>query len=198
MGILGREELENLKSLKQDLVGPIRDFAAEVGEDTVGDAKRFYTAGARKAAQNVRRAQEKAAQQAEALRREQAEMRRRRSALMKRAAITLVFLALFSLAAISLALYARAAEPDELRPGEVCLTGTLPDRANPEFGGTPNRTGELVTEKKRDRISPAFPDCRERQEIFLKNFPADPGFPPRPFVFLSEKARAESQRRKTT
>ena len=62
MGILNREEWENLKSLKQDLVGPIKDFAAEVREDSIGDAKRFYSAEAHKAAQNVRRAQEKAAQ----------------------------------------------------------------------------------------------------------------------------------------
>ena len=141
MGILGREELENLKSLKQDLVGPIRDFAAEVGEDTVGDAKRFYTAGARKAAQGARRAQEKAAQQAEAVRREQAELRKRRSALMKRAAITLVFLALFSLAVISLALYAHAAQPDG--PGPA---GSLPVCESTSCGGVPDRTGEIVTD----------------------------------------------------
>jgi len=145
MGILGKEELENLKSLKQDLVGPIRDFTAEVGEDTIGDAKRFYAAGARKAVQSARRAQEKAAQQAEAVRREQAEMRKRRSTLMKRAAITLVFLALFSLAVISLALYAHAAEPDGPGP-----SGTRPVCEYTARAGSSDRTGEIVKEKKQE------------------------------------------------
>ena len=153
MGILNREEWENLKSLKQDLVGPIKDFAAEVREDSIGDAKRFYSAEAHKAAQNVRRAQEKAAQQAAALRREQAEMRRRRSVLMKRAAIALVVMALFSLAVISLALYAHAAEPDGLRPGADALTpndGRFSAQAENSFdpGAEPFMNGGVVEEAK--------------------------------------------------
>ena len=51
---LSKEETEELESLKQDLVGPVRSFLAEVREDTVGDAKRYYSARARKAQQDVK------------------------------------------------------------------------------------------------------------------------------------------------
>ena len=56
MGILLSDEEK--KSLKRDLVGPVKSFLREVGDDTVGDAKKFYTAKARETEKSVRRAQE--------------------------------------------------------------------------------------------------------------------------------------------
>ena len=128
--IFGKEELENLESLKQDLVGPLKRFAAEVSDDTIGDAKRFYAAQARKAKQKAGLAQKKTAEQLAALRREQAEMQKRRKTLLKRSALTLVFLALFSLVVISFALSSHADEPDQLRLGEACLSKIPPDYEN--------------------------------------------------------------------
>ena len=104
----GKEELENLKSLKRDLVEPVKRFAEEVHDDTIGDAKRFYTAQGKRAQQNARLARERAREKMEAIRREQEEMKKRRSATMKRAAVTMVLLALVSLLLIYAALSAFA------------------------------------------------------------------------------------------
>lgn len=104
----GKEELENLKSLKRDLVEPVKSFMEEVHDDTIGDAKRFYKAQGRKAQQNARLAREKAREKMEAIRREQEEMKKRRAATMKRAAVTLALLAIFSLLLIYAALSAHA------------------------------------------------------------------------------------------
>ena len=120
--IFGKEERENLESLKQDLVGPIRSFVSEVREDTVGDAGRFYASRAKKAAQSTKLAQEKARAQMAALRQEQERMQRRRKAAMKRAAITLALIALFALVIISAALSAHADAPE--KPAAPCRTQT--------------------------------------------------------------------------
>lgn len=105
---LGKEELENLKSLKRDLVDPVKRFVEEVHDDTVGDAKRFYTEQGKRAQQNAKLARERAREKMEALRREQEEMKKRRAATMKRAAVTLALLALVSLLLIYAALSANA------------------------------------------------------------------------------------------
>jgi type VI protein secretion system component VasF len=134
---LDDEERENLESLKQDLVGPLKRFTQEVREDTVGDAKRFYVAQARRAAQNAKLAQQKTAEKMARLRQEQEQLQRRRKQLMKRAAITLALLALLSAVILSLALYAHAGTPERPCPEIEYITETPP-----EFGSIPSRTGE--------------------------------------------------------
>lgn len=134
---LDEEERENLESLKQDLMGPLKRFTQEVREDTVGDAKRFYAAQARRAAQNAKLAQQKTAEKMAQLRQEQEQLQKRRKQLMRRAAVTLALLALLCAVILSLALYAHAEEPERLRPGIGCLAATPP-----EFGSIPSRTGE--------------------------------------------------------
>ena len=119
---LSKEESEELESLKQDLVGPVKSFLAEVREDTVGDAKRFYSARAQKAQQEVKLAQERTQARLNAVRQEQEALRKRRKAMMKRATIILVLLGLFSLLVISAALAAHAEVPVNLRSGEACLS----------------------------------------------------------------------------
>ena len=108
--IFGKEELENLKSLKHDLLDPVKSFTKEVYDDAVGDAGRFYADKAQAAKREAAQAREKTKAQMAALRREQEEMRKRRNAAMKRAAITLALLALFSIIVISAALSAHAAD----------------------------------------------------------------------------------------
>ena len=105
----GKEELENLRSLKHDLLDPVKSFSQEVYRDTVGDAGNFYADKARKAQRGMKLTQEKTKARMAAIRREQEEMKRRRKATMKRAAITLAVLALISLIIISAALSAHAA-----------------------------------------------------------------------------------------
>lgn len=112
-GFFGKDELDNLESLKQDLVGPLKSFISEVHEDTVGDAKRFYSAKAGKAKQSARLAQARAKEQMAALKHEQEKMQRQRRAAMKRAAIILAAIALFALI-ISAALSAHAAGSTQL------------------------------------------------------------------------------------
>ena len=110
MGVLLSDEEK--QSLRRDLVGPVKSFLREVGDDTVGDAKKFYTARARETEKSVRRAQAQTREKLAAIRREQEELKKHRQAMMKRAAIILALLALFSFLAISAALNAHAdAEP---------------------------------------------------------------------------------------
>ncbi len=110
MGVLLSDEEK--QSLRRDLVGPVKSFLREVGDDTVGDAKKFYTARARETEKSVRRAQAQTREKLAAIRREQEELKKHRQAMMKRAAIILALLALFSFLTISAALNAHAdAEP---------------------------------------------------------------------------------------
>lgn len=112
MGILLSDE--ERRSLSRDLAGPVKSFLREVGSDTVGDAKKFYAAQARRAEQNLKQTREKTRAQMAAIRREQEEMKKHRRAMMKRAGITIALLALFSLIVVSLALSAASAEePDK-------------------------------------------------------------------------------------
>ena len=125
---LSQEERDELNSLKQDLLGPVKSFAAEVGKDTVGDAKRFYADKARKAQQSAALAKEKAKRQAETLRQEQARARQRRRGMVRRTLIVLALIALFG-AALIWAAFAAHAE-DYLALGESCLTKSPPDAEN--------------------------------------------------------------------
>ena len=99
--LLSKEERQ---SLRRDLVDPVKGFLDEVQRDTVGDAKRYYAARARKAEQEIKRAREKTREQMAAIRREQEELKKQRRRLMKRAAIVLALLAFLSLVVISVAL----------------------------------------------------------------------------------------------
>ncbi len=131
MGIFfGKEELENLRSLKHDLVDPVKSFTEEVYRDTVGDAGSFYADKARKAQRSAKLTQEKTKARMAAIRREQEEMKQRRNATMKRAAITLAVLALFAFVVISAALSAHAADQDTLSLGDACLSKNPPDYEN--------------------------------------------------------------------
>ena len=94
-----------LKEMKRDLVDPIKSFTEEVCDDTLGDAKRFYTARARSVRQNARLAEQRAKEKREAIRRSQEEMKQNRKAMLKRAEIILVALALLGIVVISLILY---------------------------------------------------------------------------------------------
>ncbi len=125
---LSQEERDELNSLKQDLLGPVKSFAAEVGRDTVGDAKRFYADKARKARQGAALAKEKAKRQAEELRREQERARQRRRVMFKRTLIVLALIALFSFAVLYAALAVHA--EDWLALGEDCLKKSPPDAEN--------------------------------------------------------------------
>ena len=107
--ISNRQELENLKSLKRDLVDPVKAFADEVCSDTVGDAGRFYKAQACRAKRGAEQARERTREKMAAIRREQEEIKKRRKAMMKRAALALALLALFSLLILSAALSSASA-----------------------------------------------------------------------------------------
>ena len=133
---LSQEERDELHSLKQDLLGPVKSFAAEVGRDTVGDAKRFYADKARKAQQGAALAKEKARRQAEELRREQERARQRRKVMVKRTLIVLALIALFSIAVLYAALAAHAELP--CAEAAVCAETGAP-------GGIPDWAGEVVT-----------------------------------------------------
>lgn len=125
---LSQEERDELNSLKQDLLGPVKSFAAEVRKDTVGDAKRFYADKTRKARQSAALAKEKAKRQAETLRQEQARARQRRRVMVRRTLIVLALIALFGAALIWAAFPAHA--EDYIALGESCLRKSPPDAEN--------------------------------------------------------------------
>lgn len=143
----GKEELENLKSLKHDLVDPVKSFTEEVYRDTVGDAGSFYADKARKAQRRAKLTQEKTKARMAAIRREQEEMKQRRSATMKRAAITLAILALFAFVVISAALSAHAEEQDYPGLGDAgliqsCYNKTEDIFSRPCYAGKEERPDE--------------------------------------------------------
>ena len=133
---LSQDERDELQSLKQDLLGPVKTFAAEVGKDTVGDAKRFYTDKAWQAQQSAALAKDRAKRQAEELRREQDRMRRRRKVMVKRTLIVLALIALFCVAVLYIALAAHAEVP--CAEAAVCAETGAP-------GGIPDWSGEVGT-----------------------------------------------------
>ena len=70
-------------SLLHDLVDPVKNFAEEVHSDTIGDAKRFYSAQAQKMKKNAEAAKAEAARRREELKREQEELKKHRRTAMK-------------------------------------------------------------------------------------------------------------------
>ena len=93
-----------IEELKRDLVDPIKTFMEEVCDDTIGDAKRFYSAQARKVRRNVRLAEKRTKEKTAAIRQEQEEWKRRRKTRLKRALILFAGLAVLALVVVSLAL----------------------------------------------------------------------------------------------
>ena len=93
-----------LKEMKRDLVDPIKRFTEEVCDDTIGDAKRFYTATAKSARKNARLAEARAREKMAAIEREQAEMSKRRKAVLKRAGTAFLVLALLGIVVLSVIL----------------------------------------------------------------------------------------------
>lgn len=91
-------------SLLHDLVDPVKNFAEEVHSDTIGDAKRFYSAQAQKMKKNAEAAKAEAARRREELRREQEEMKKHRRTAMKRAALVAAGLIVIGVAILSLIL----------------------------------------------------------------------------------------------
>ena len=104
-----RHFLNTLEELHQDLVEPIKDFSEEVYGDTIGDAKRFYAAQAKKAQEKARLAEKRMKGKAAAARREQEEMKKHRKAMMKRATILFAVIIVAALIAVSVVLHVRAA-----------------------------------------------------------------------------------------
>ena len=157
--LFDKEELENLESLKQDLVGPVKAFLKEVHRDTVGDAKKYYSAKAQKVKKEAQCAQDKAKAQMAELRREQEQMRKRRKLMQKRAAIVLALLSVFSLVIISFALSSHADGQDlnsgnprtddltapgvqEVLPYHTPAVAGCSDVS--EYGGIPDRAREIA------------------------------------------------------
>ena len=105
---LSAEKGKNMKkeenSLLRDLVDPVKSFAEEVGSDTVGDAKRFYAAQARKMKKNAEEAKKQAERRKEERQREQQELKKHRQAVMKRAAIVVAGLIVAGFVILSLIL----------------------------------------------------------------------------------------------
>lgn len=91
-------------SLLRDLVDPVKSFAQEVGSDTVGDAKKFYSAQAKKMKKNAEEAKLQAARKREEMRREQEELKKHRHAVMKRAVIVVAGLIAVGFVILSLIL----------------------------------------------------------------------------------------------
>lgn len=128
--LLSKDELEELKSLKRDLVDPVKSFVGEVYTDTVGDARTFYSTQARQAQQTAKLVQKKTEEQMSAFVQMREEQQKQRKAVAKRTAITLILLVLIGTVFISVALSARAEEPDPIRLGEASLAEVPPDYEN--------------------------------------------------------------------
>ena len=77
-------------SLLRDLVDPVKSFVEEVHSDTVGDAKKFYTAQARKMKRSIDDAQAQAKQKKAVQKRRQEERQVQRKAMRKKALIVFV------------------------------------------------------------------------------------------------------------
>ena len=98
---LSKKERE---SLKRALVNPVKNFIDEVQDDTLGDAKRFYSEKARDVALRAKIARERAEIQTAAMKLEQEQRRKQRRKGLKRALILLAVLAALSLIVISVIL----------------------------------------------------------------------------------------------
>lgn len=101
---VGVRKMGFLEELKHDLVDPIKTFTGEVYDDSIGDAKRFYSAQAKNVQRNIRRAKTRTKEKAAAIKREQEEMKKHRKAMMKRATIIIAVLSAIGLVFFTIAL----------------------------------------------------------------------------------------------
>ena len=135
---LSNDERKELESLKRDLVHPVKSFFGEVYSDTVGDAKKFYTTRARQAQQQAKIVQKKMEVQRLEIGQRREEQQRLRKAAIKRVAILVALLVMIGIVFVSVALSARAEEPELPGSAAVSLTedGTVSLRdAPPRSGG---------------------------------------------------------------
>ena len=106
--ILSKREREELKSLKNDLVNPVKRFVGEVYTDTVGDAKSFYSKQAKQAQQTAKRVQQRTEEKMAVVAQKREEQQKQRKASLKWLAITLVLILVLGVVFVSAALSARA------------------------------------------------------------------------------------------
>ena len=95
------------KSEWNEILNPVREFAEEVHNDTIGDARKFYSNAARNAEKNAKAAKERAKARRERIRREQEEMKKQRAATMKRAGIVFAVIIVIGIVAVSFILHVK-------------------------------------------------------------------------------------------
>ena len=93
---------------KNDFINPIKEFVEEVHNDTVGDARKFYSNVAKNAEKNAKAAKERAKAKQEQIRREKEEMKKHRQETMKRAGIVFAVIIVAAIVAVSIAMHVRA------------------------------------------------------------------------------------------
>lgn len=131
---LSKREMEELKSLKKDLVDPVRSFAGEVYADTVGDAKAFYSAQARQTQETVKRVRRKTEEQMAAAVRIREGRQRKRKASARRLGLLLAALAVLGILLVSVALSVRGGKTG---PSAPAGTGTGAAEETAAGGETP-------------------------------------------------------------
>ena len=95
------------KSEWNEILNPVREFVEEVQNDTIGDARKFYSNAARNAEKNAKAAKERAKARREKIRREQEEMKKQRAATMKRAGIVFAVIIVIGIIAVSVILHVK-------------------------------------------------------------------------------------------
>ena len=95
------------KSEWNEILNPVREFVEEVHNDTIGDARKFYSNAARNAEKNAKAAKERAKARRERIRREQEEMKKQRAATMKRAGIVFAVIIVIGIIAVSFILHVK-------------------------------------------------------------------------------------------
>ncbi len=107
---LSPSERKELKSLKGDLINPIKVFVDEVYNDTVGDSRRFYSSKARQTKQKIKQVRNKTEEQMSAFAQKRDEQQKRRKTSVKRITIVLALVVLSGIIIVSLALSVRTNE----------------------------------------------------------------------------------------
>ena len=92
---------------KSEFINPIKEFVEEVHNDTIGDAKKFYSNVAKSAEREAKAAREKARARQERIRQEQEEMRKHRRETMKRAGVVFAAIIVIAIVAVSVILHVR-------------------------------------------------------------------------------------------
>ena len=92
---------------KNDFINPIKEFVEEVHDDTIGDARKFYSNVAKNAEKNAKAAKERARAKQEQIRLENEDMKKHRVDTIKRAGIFFAVIILAAIVAVSVALHVR-------------------------------------------------------------------------------------------